>query len=142
MVVIDDGEERRHRGEIVIWRFPLQELDNSAADTPDIRSRGGTGQLNDLRGHPVRRANHLGLLVRPSEGTGRDTKVGELDGSIFRRQDVGALDVSVDDTLIVQILQTLQDLGHVHADQVLWELAVGFADGMQRAILAIPAVSC
>jgi hypothetical protein len=48
----------------------------------------------------------------------------------------------MDDTLIVQILQTLQDLGHVHADQVLGELAVGLTDGVQRAVFAVPVASC
>jgi hypothetical protein len=48
----------------------------------------------------------------------------------------------MDDTLVVQVLQALQDLGHVYADQVLGELAVGFADRVERAILAVPAAGC
>ena len=137
MVVVDDGKQRRHGGEVMIRRLPLQQLDHGAPDTPDVRGGGGARELDDLRGHPVGRADDLGLLVWPGEGACRDAKVGQLDGAILGRQDVGALDVSMDDTLIVQVLQPLQDLGHVHADQVLGELAVGFADGMQRAILAI-----
>jgi hypothetical protein len=33
----------------------------------------------------------------------RDTKVGKLDGTIFGCQDVGALDVAVNNALIVQV---------------------------------------
>lgn len=42
------------------------------------------------------------------------------------------------DTLVVEVLKTLEDLCHVDTDEVLGELAIGLADGMQGAILTIP----
>jgi hypothetical protein len=44
----------------------------------------------------------------------------------------------MDNTLIVKVLEALQDLGHVDADEVLGELAVGLADGVEGAIFAVP----
>lgn len=41
---------------------------------------------------------------------GRDSKVSQLDAPVLVGEDIGALDVTVDDTLIVQINQALQDL--------------------------------
>ena len=137
MVVIDDRKQRGHGSQIMVRRLALQQLNNGAANAPDVRGRGGARELDDLGGHPVRGADDLGLLVGPGEGARADAKVGQLDGAILGGQDVGAFDVAVDDALVVQVLQALQDLGHVDADQVLGKLAVGFADGMQRAILAI-----
>lgn len=131
VVVVDDGEQRRHRGEVVVGWLSLQKLDHGASDAPDIRGRGGTRELDDLRGHPVGRPDHLSLLIWPGKGACRDTEVGQLDGAILGRQDVGAFDISVNDALVVQVLQALQNLGHVDPDQVLGKLAVGFADGMQ-----------
>lgn len=116
MVVVDDGEQRRHRSKIMVRRLALQQFDHGAPDTPNVRGRRGARELDDLRGHPVGCPNDLGLLVRSGKSACRHAKVSKLDGAILGGQDVGALDVSVDDTLIMQILQTLQDLRHVHAD--------------------------
>lgn len=91
----------------MIWWPSLKQFDNSTAHTPDIRGRGCSRQLYNLGGHPVRRANDLRLLVRPRERAGRDTKVCKLDGAILGRQDIGALDVPVYHTLVVEVLQTL-----------------------------------
>jgi len=139
MVVVDNGKQRLHRREVVIWRPPLQQLDHGTPYTPDIGGRCRTGELYDLRGHPVRRADHLRLLVRTGQSACGHTKVGKLDGSILGGQNVGALDVSVDDTLVVQVVQALKDLSHVNADQVLRKLSIGLADGVKGAILAVPA---
>lgn len=139
VVVIDDGEQGRHGSQIVIGRPPLQQLNNRAADAPDIRGRSGPRELNYLGGHPVRRTHNLSLLVGSSKRAGGDAKVGQLDSAIFRRQDVRALDIPVDDTLVVEILKALENLCHVDADEVLRELAVCLTDRMQRAVLAVPA---
>lgn len=44
----------------------------------------------------------------------RDTEVGELDAAVLIRQDVGSLDVAVDDSLLVQVNETLEDLRFSH----------------------------
>lgn len=86
----------------------MEKLDDGATDTPDIRGRARSRQLNDLRGHPVGGADNLRLLVLPtSESTGGNSKICEFYCSIFGGENVGALDVSVDNTLVVEILKSL-----------------------------------
>ncbi len=58
--------------------FPLQQLDHGASDAPDVRGGGGARELDDLRGHPVGRADDLGLLVRSGEGARRTPKSASL----------------------------------------------------------------
>lgn len=137
MIVVHDSKQSRHRCQVVIWWLALQEFDDCASYAPYVGRRGRTGELNDLGRHPIRRAHHLGLLVRPGKRTGGYAEVSKLDCTVFGRQDVGALYVPVYDTLVVQILKSLEHLCHVHADEVLGKLSVRFADGMQRSILAI-----
>jgi hypothetical protein len=66
----------------------------------------------------------------------RDAKVGEFDSAIFGRQDVGALDITVDDTLVMEVYKTIENLRYVDGDQVFWELSESLADVVQRAVLA------
>lgn len=42
------------------------------------------------------------------------------------------------DTLLVQVEEAVEDLGHVQGDEVLGEFAKVLADAVQRAILAVP----
>lgn len=138
VVVIDNGEQGRHGSEVVIWRPTLEKLDDSAPHAPDIRGGAGAGQLDDLGGHPVWSADDLRLLVLATgERAGRDAKVGKLDSAVLGGEDVGALDVAVDDTLVVEVLEALKDLGHVDADQVFRELAIFSAYRMKRAVFAV-----
>ena len=60
---------------------------------------------------------HRHVLGRPSEGTraradevARDAKVAQLDDALSREEDVGRLDITVDDLLGMQVRETLQDL--------------------------------
>jgi hypothetical protein len=60
---------------------------------------------------------HRHVLGRPCEGTRaradeltRDAKVAQLDDALSREQDIGRLDIAVDDLLGVQVCETLQDL--------------------------------
>src|SRR4051794_20294770 len=110
----------------MIWWFSLKQLYHSTPDAPDIGGRRSPRKLDDLGGHPVWGPHDLGLLVWPSKRAGRDAKVSKLDGAVLGRQDVGTLDISVNNTLIVEILQTLEDLRHVHTDEIFRELPVGF----------------
>lgn len=68
-------------------------------------------QLDRVRGlllrTPVRASNDC-EVVDPS-GCG-DAEVCELDAAVLVGEDVGALDVAVDDSLLVKILQSFQDL--------------------------------
>ena len=66
----------------------------------------------------------------------RDTKVGKFDGAIFGCQDICALNVAVNDALIMQVHETLEDLRDIDSDEILWELSESFANVVQRAVLA------
>lgn len=138
MVIVDNGKQCRHCRQVTVRRLALLQLDDRATDTPDIRSRAGAGQLDNLRCHPVRGANNLSFLILASSERARgDTKVGQLDSAVLCGEDVGALDVTMDDTLVVQILEALKNLRHVDAHQVLGKLAVRLAYRVQRAVLTI-----
>lgn len=43
----------------------------------------------------------------------------------------------MDDTLVVEVLETVQNLGHIHADQVLGELSVSLEDRVKGSIFAV-----
>lgn len=127
MIIVDNGKQCRHRGEVVVWRSALQQLNDGAAHAPYVRSRAGTRELDDFRGHPVRGAHDLSLLVllTTRQRARGDAKVGKLDGAVLSGENVCALDVAVDDTLVVEVVEALEDLCHVDADEVLGELSVG-----------------
>ena len=87
--------------------------------------------MEDLR-HAIREATGV---VRTPVGTPNDssihyasrprghTEICQLDCAILVREDVGALDVAMDDTLVVEVEETLEDLRDEHGDEVLGELA-------------------
>jgi hypothetical protein len=120
----------------VVWGLAFDQLDDSAAQTPYVRGRGCPRELNDLWSHPVRSAHDTRLVETGLLGS--DTEIGQLDQSLFRCKNIGALDVSMYDTLLVEVEQTVEDLGHVQSDEVFGELAEVFADAVQRAVLAVP----
>lgn len=104
MIIVDDCEQSWHRLQVVIRRFALQELNDCAAQTPDIRRGCGAREFDNLGRHPVGRANDLRLLVWTCQRTSRDSKVCQLDLSIFGGQDVGAFDIAMNDTLVVEVV--------------------------------------
>jgi hypothetical protein len=67
------------------------------------------------------------------------TEICQLDCAILVGEDVGALDIAMDDTLVVEVEQTLENLRDEHGDEVLRELAKLLEDRVQRSILAEPA---
>ena len=66
----------------------------------------------------------------------RDTKVGKLYGAIFGRQDISALNVAVNDALIVQVHETLENLRDIDSYEILRKLSESFANIVQRTVLA------
>jgi hypothetical protein len=137
MVIVNDGKKGRHGLEVMVWRSSREQFDNGTAQTPNIRSRGGARQLDNLWGHPVRGTDNLSFLVGAGQSASRYTKIGKLDFSILSREDIRSFDISMDNTLVVQILEALEHLGHVYADEVLGEFAVSFAYRVKRTILAV-----
>jgi hypothetical protein len=136
MLVVDDSEEGLHGLQLVVWRLAFYELDDGTAQTPDVGRCRGARKLDDLWGHPVWGADDAGLvqagLLR------RHTKVSQLDEALLGGEDVGALDVTVYDTLLVEVEEAVKDLRHVQGHEVFGELSKVFADGVQGPIFAVP----
>ena len=64
---------------------------------------------HDFRSHPVRRADHsVSLLV--ALDVCAEAKVGDLDAAVDAEEDVVRLDVSVEDALVVEVVDAFQDL--------------------------------
>lgn len=62
---------------------------------------------------------HVANIVRE----GRDSKVGEFDDAFLGGEDIGTFDVPMDDTLVVQVNESIEDLGDVCCSKVLWQLS-------------------
>lgn len=60
-----------------------------------------------------------------------DSKVSKLYTAILISQDIRALYITMDDTLVVQVYEPFQDLTDVDRYQVLWKFTEAFADIMQ-----------
>lgn len=101
MVIVDDGKKGGHGLKVMVRRSTREQFDNGAAQTPNIRSRGGTRELDDLWGHPVRGTDNLGFLVGAGQGASRYAKIGKLDFSIFSRENIRSFNISMNNTLVV-----------------------------------------
>ena len=64
-------------------------------------------------------------------------KVGDLDGAVRTDKQVGALDVAVDDTLVVEVLEAKEHLLEVSAHQQLGEIAAFAKKRAQRAVFDV-----
>lgn len=137
MIIIHNSKQGWHGCKLVVRWLSFEQLNDRTTKTPNIRSRRGSGKLNDLWSHPVGGSNNLCLFVATSQGACRNTKVCQFNLTVLGRQNVGALDIPMDDTLIVEVKETLENLCHVYTDEVFWELAKVLADRVQRAILAV-----
>ncbi|KAG0624740.1 hypothetical protein M758_3G270800, partial [Ceratodon purpureus] len=67
---------------------------------------------------------------------GCNSKISQLRRPLFCCKNVGALDISMDNTLFVQIHQSFQNLGNVNGNRRLRERPkfAGFDDASQRSI--------
>jgi hypothetical protein len=103
-----DQIERAQRRFGQVWWLALNHLDGHDAQTPDVDLAAIFFACDNLRSHPVWRADHgcafhVGLI-----DLGAEAEIGQLDVAIHAEQDVVGLDVSVDNTLGVQELQTVE----------------------------------
>ena len=112
--VVHDAVEGVDRPQLKVGRLARQQLEDRAAERPDVGRRREGLHLDDLRRHPVGRADGSARLLRRGLGAGvdaaGDAKVGELDLPVLCDQEVGALDVSVADALCVKPLKPRQHL--------------------------------
>ena len=79
------------------------------------------GQYSAKTPTPVWAPHHSSISGAPRLRS--HSEISELDGTIFIREDIGTLDVSMDHTLVVQIEQPFEHLGDVHGNQVFGELS-------------------
>eukprot|EP00050_Salpingoeca_kvevrii_P006402 m.289156 g.289156 ORF g.289156 m.289156 type:complete len:316 (-) comp12085_c0_seq1:1009-1956(-) len=119
-------EQRSHRLAVGKGRQRCEHLHNGARHAPDVRLAAISFAVDDLGSHPVGRAMHR---LESSERFDvlqalRGAKIGEFDIAILVRQDVGAFDVAMDYSVFVEIMETLQNLPRVLADNILAKCAV------------------
>lgn len=81
---------------------------------------------------------HYRIVSHPRRCAARDTKVSKLHAPVFVREDVRALDVTVDDTLIVEVHEPFEDLRDIYCNECFRELAEFLANVVQGAVLAEP----
>ena len=165
-VILYNAVERWHRLEEMVRWASLEEFDHCAAHTPYVRGRRSAELLDDLRSHCVvnqKRPNQDKNSLSAAEGrngnggaltpigtpnhrvvacarrrAARDTEVRKFDRAVFRRQNIRALDIAMNDTLIMQVYQPLKDLRDIYSDKVFGKLAEALAYIVQRAVLAEP----
>ena len=129
-------------------RLPRQHLNDAAAQTPHVGGFAGAFAPDHFRGHPVWaafdftvwRGQHHAARAAPLTTTlhvlrvahhrdthrlelGRGAEVGQFHDALRVDEDVRALQVPVQDVLLVQILETVHDLDCVDAHQCLIKLA-------------------
>jgi len=94
----------------MVRRPELGHFDGRDPEGPDVCAVAVLATLNHLWAHPVRRANDRAALRRGRVELSRNTKVCELDAPRRGEEEVGALDIAVDDgmLLLVQVAQAAQ----------------------------------
>lgn len=80
---------------------------------------------------PIRAADYHVVICRTGSGFTGDTKICEFDASVLVRKDVCALNIAMDDTLIVQVHETLENLRNIDSNQILRKLSKLLANVMQ-----------
>lgn len=59
---------------------------------------------------PIRTAHDCIIVLQPHRRAARDAKTSKLHSPVFVREDIRTLDVTVDDTLIVEVHEPFKDL--------------------------------
>jgi len=78
-----------------------------------------TRLLDDLGRHPEGRSDKRVLLGHGCGELARDTEVGELDVACCGEEDVGGLDVTMELALVVEVLESLEELAEDDRDKHL-----------------------
>mmetsp|Transcript_2255 Transcript_2255/g.6245 ORF Transcript_2255/g.6245 Transcript_2255/m.6245 type:complete len:351 (-) Transcript_2255:1113-2165(-) len=104
------GHDRVHAG---LGGKPLRHLDAGYPHGPNITPRVVVLLQYYLGGHPVRAARHLVRLSNGSTELLRHPEIRQFDIPILGHEDVGRLDVAVDNSPRVQVRQPLE---RVHQD--------------------------
>ena len=160
-LVADDGEERGHRLKVKVRRRTGEQLHDDARHRPHVALRvRAAAHLDHLRRHPVRRPDHVALVVDDaSAGLFRlvrtkparaspvlahprgAAEVRQLYAPVLGREEVGALDVAVNDAVPwrVQVRESVEHLRDVHLAERLGRGSelVGLYRRRERARLAV-----
>ena len=92
----------------------------------------------ELKHTPVRAANYGIITDSTCSGATCNTKIRKFDATILVGQNIRTLDIPVNDTLVVEVHETFENLRDVHCNKRFGELSETFAYVMQRAVLAEP----
>ena len=99
---------------LVVGSRSGDKLERRNTERPDICLEVITGYLfHNLRSHPARCAHKsMSRLLSRQIATGRepraDTKVSNLNSTIFTKKNITSFDVSMDLAIVVEILETLR----------------------------------
>ncbi len=92
------------------------------------------GESHDLLGrHVARRAEHRAHLRHVRRFDVRDAEIGDLDAAVLEQDDVGRLDVAVNDAEPVRVAERVEDPGHHPHDVGGREPLVGFEVALELA---------
>ena len=116
----------------------LEKLYDCTADRPDVRGGGRARLLDDLGRHPVRGTSDVLHLTLHRPEVERDTEVRQLDVAILGRQNIRRLQIAVDDVVLMQIVQSFEDLHYIIRDEPFVELPERLQGLTQRAVLGVP----
>lgn len=72
---------------------------------------------------PIRAAHNSIVSHSPRRRIAGHTKICQFNGAILVRQNVGAFDIAMDDTLVVEVDEPVEDLGNVDGDEGFREFA-------------------
>lgn len=121
MVVIHYAEQSVHGLQFMVGRLSVQELYYCTSKTPNIGRCSSTRQLNHFRSHPVRRTDNARLMECCRSRS--DSEVCKLHKALLCCENIGPLDVAMYNTLLMEIKQSMEYLGHVDAHEILRKLA-------------------
>lgn len=129
---------------VYAWHLWATDQISDAVVAPDCSMTSGATAKSVSTWAPVRVATrtpvwtpHDRVVAYGTRGGATcNTKIRQLHTTILVREDICALDIAMDDTLVVQIHEPFQDLRDVYTDQCFGELPELLANVVERAILA------
>ena len=97
---------------VQVGRFALDHFDRHDAKRPNVDFAAVLLLLDDLRRHPVGRADHGGTFVALFGEFGAEAEIGDFDRAAAAEEHVVGFDVAVDDVLGVEVDETFACLSY------------------------------
>mmetsp|Transcript_9208 Transcript_9208/g.23073 ORF Transcript_9208/g.23073 Transcript_9208/m.23073 type:complete len:516 (-) Transcript_9208:499-2046(-) len=136
MRVLHNAAHCLHLVQVAVGRLAGEQLNDRAAEAPDVGCLHVPFAKKNLGRHPERRARgaaHVVLCVQLAA----DAKVAELAHAVFVQQNICGLHIAVDYFMVVEVKQPFQDLLCVNAAQRLRDGAKLVHQLRQRAALQV-----